>query len=152
MTLAEALQERADVQKKISQIGARLKDNAKVQEGEQPAERPAALLHLLDANIAAYELLIRSINRTNAATSAGDDGETLTDLIARRDALTLKNSVLRSFLAEASRRIDRYSNSEIRITGTVDVSGMQNTVDHNAQALRRLDTRIQKLNWTTELL
>lgn len=150
MTLAEALSERADIQKKIAQISVRLKDNAKVQEGDEPAEKPAALLSLLNKNIAALEEMIRRINRTNAVTK--DGAETLTDLIAKRDALTLKNSVLRAFLSEASRRIARYSNSEIKIVSTVNVSQMQKTVDKNARELRELDARIQKLNWTTELL
>lgn len=150
MTLAEALNERADIQKKISQLSARLKDNAKVQEGDEPAEKPAALIGLLNKNIDALEELMRRINRTNAATE--DGSETLTGLIARRDALTLKNSVLRSFLAEASQRTARYSNSEIKIVSTVNVSQMQKTVDKNAQELRELNARIQKLNWATELL
>jgi hypothetical protein len=44
MKLAEALIERADLQKKISEIEERLDRVSKVQEGETPAEDPNLLL------------------------------------------------------------------------------------------------------------
>lgn len=37
MKLAEALMERADLQKRLMQVGSRLRNNARVQEGEIPA-------------------------------------------------------------------------------------------------------------------
>ena len=36
MKLAEALHQRADLQKRIAQLGTRLNNNAKVQEGDEP--------------------------------------------------------------------------------------------------------------------
>ena len=44
MSLAEALQMRADIKTRISQLRSRLNDNAKVQEGETPAEDPLTAL------------------------------------------------------------------------------------------------------------
>ena len=44
MKLAEALIERADLQRHLAQLQARLLQNAQYQEGESPAEDPAALL------------------------------------------------------------------------------------------------------------
>lgn len=49
MKLAEALQLRADLQKRMEQLAARLYDNATVQEGEAPAEDPVALLEEYEA-------------------------------------------------------------------------------------------------------
>lgn len=43
MKLAEALQERADLQKRIDQLEARIQSSALVQEGETPPEDPLAL-------------------------------------------------------------------------------------------------------------
>ena len=40
MKLAQALIERADLQRKLAQLGARLQQNAQYQEGEAPAEDP----------------------------------------------------------------------------------------------------------------
>ena len=43
MKLAEALQERADLNRNIEQLKNRLSSNALVQEGEQPVECPENL-------------------------------------------------------------------------------------------------------------
>lgn len=150
MTLAEALQQRADIKTQIAQLRSRLNDNAKVQEGEAPAEDPLRLIELLGAECEAYETLIRRINLTNAATVL--DGQTLTALLARRDALSLELSIMRDFLRQASQRIDRYSKTEIKILPTVDVTAMQKTVDAKSKELRQLDAAIQKLNWNTTLI
>ena len=150
MSLAEALQMRADIKTRISQLHSRLNDNAKVQEGEAPAEDPLRLIELLNAECSAYEELIRRINLTNAATVL--DGQTLTALLARRDALSLELSIMRDILQQASQRIDRYSKTEIKIFSTVDVTAMQKTVDAKSKELRQLDAAIQKLNWNTMLI
>lgn len=81
MKLAEALSERADIQKRMQQLCARLRRNALVQEGEKPAEDPHALLEEYGRLCERYEELIRRTNLTNAATT--DGGETLTALLAR---------------------------------------------------------------------
>ena len=73
MKLAEALQERADIQKRLSQLRGRLLNNAKVQEGEKPVENPAELLQEMDGMILRLEELILRINMTNSATM--DNGE-----------------------------------------------------------------------------
>ena len=150
MSLAEALQLRADIKTRISQLHSRLNDNAKVQEGEAPAEDPLRLIELLNAECSASEELIRRINLTNAATVL--DGQTLTALLARRDTLSLELSIMRDFLQQASQRIDRYSKTEIKILPTVDVTAMQKTVDAKSKELRQLDAAIQKLNWNTMLI
>lgn len=150
MSLAEALQLRADIKTRIAQLHSRLNDNAKVQEGEAPAEDPLRLIELLNAECSAYEELIRRINLTNAATVL--DGQTLTALLARRDTLSLELSIMRDFLRQASQRIDRYSKTEIKILPTVDVTAMQKTVDAKSKELRQLDAAIQKLNWNTMLI
>lgn len=150
MKLAEALSLRADLQKRLAQLRERLVNNAKVQEGELPSEDPIELLKELDTSIAQLEQLIRNINRTNCQTSI--DGVSLTDMIAKRDTLALKNSILQEFVKRASEKFERYSSSEIRIKSTVKVNEMQKKVDRISKELRELDVRIQGLNWTTELI
>ena len=150
MKLAEALLERADLQKRLSQLKNRLCLNAKVQEGEAPAENPAELLAALDADILRLERLITRINLTNAA--AISDGETLSGLLARRDCLRMKVESLRDFLNDASSVVLRGTKSEVVLRSTVSVSELQKKVDALSKELRELDTRIQSLNWTIELL
>ena len=150
MKLANALSERADVQKRLQQLAVRMNNNAKVQEGQKPAEDPAALLKELDALCGRMEKLVAAINLTNSRTVA--DGVSLTELLSRRDALKQRMSILRSFLDTASSKIDRYSRSEIVIESTVSVAKLQKQVDQLSKELRELDEKIQELNWTTDLI
>ena len=149
MKLAEALQERADLNRRIEQLRARLENNALVQEGESPAEDPSELLAELDRCLASLEELIGRINLTNSKTLV--EGRTLTALIARRDCLTLKVTAYREFLQGASQTSHRATRSEIRIRSTVPVAQLQKTVDQMSRELRLLDNQIQQTNWTTEL-
>ena len=149
MKLAEALQERADLNRRIQQLQQRLNNNAIVQEGEQPAEDPAALLNELDRCAAQLEQLIAQINLTNCRTIV--DGETLTALLARRDALTAKVNSYRGLTQAASQLVRRGTRSEIKLLSTVNVKELQIQVDAMAKNLRLLDNSIQAANWATEL-
>ena len=150
MRLAEALNLRADINKRISQLGERLKMNAKVQEGDTPAEAPEVLLDELDRLTGELEELMGRINLTNSKTVS--DGITLTEMIAKKDALTLKSGIIRKFLAEASLKVERYSNKEIKIFSTVNVAELRTQSDKLSEELRLLNVKLQELNWTTELL
>lgn len=150
MKLATALSERADLQRRISELGGRLNNNARVQDGEKPSEDPQELLTELNKNFERLEELIARINRTNNMTKSGD--VTLTDLIAKRDCLKQKIGIMRSFLNTASEKVSRYSKTEIRILSTVSVSDLQKEVDRLSKELRETDETIQGLNWTTDLI
>lgn len=150
MKLAEALGLRADLQKRISQLEERLKTNVRIQEGEEPAEDPDELLKALNTALAQLEDLIFRINLTNMETLS--QGEVLTSLIARKDVLSLRISVLRNVLAEAAGTNNRYSMNEIRYIRTVNVAQMQKYIDDLSRTLRELDVRIQQANWNTDLL
>ena len=150
MKLATALSERADLQNKIAELGTRLNNNAKVQEGETPSEDPQALLAELDGCLARLQELMVQINLTNSRVQVS--GVTITELIARRDVLNMKIRRLRSFLDSASEKVDRYSNKEIKVLSTVDVAALQKQLDGQAKALRELDDKLQEANWTTELM
>lgn len=151
MKLANALAQRSELQTKIHQLRVRLNNNALVQEGETPAEDPKELLQELERNYEALESLIARINRTNSETKL-PGGETLTELLARRDCLTGKTEIMRQFLDNASARVQRHSVGEIKIVSTVNVRSMQKQVDKLSAELRELDETIQEKNWTTELL
>lgn len=149
MKLAEALQARADLNRRIEQLRARISANAVVQEGEQPGEDPAELLAELDASADALESLISRINLCNSTTLV--DGETLTRLIARRDCLTMRLAAYRGLATEASNLARRAARTEIRMLSAVDVKDVQRRADQLARQLRLLDNRIQETNWLTEL-
>lgn len=149
MKLAEALQERADLNSKINELRSRLSNNATVQEGEAPAENPAELLSQLDECAARLEELIARINATNCATVT--ERGTLTELIARRDCLTLRLSAYRNLVDEASCLAPRATRTEIKIVSAVDVKKVQKEADELAKELRLTDNLIQQSNWLTEL-
>ena len=104
MKLAEALSMRSDLNTRLYQLQIRLNNNSRIQEGEEPSEDPQALLAELDEVASRLEDLIARINLTNSRT-VSSDGSTLTQLIARRDVLTRKSEILRSFLDEASCKV-----------------------------------------------
>ena len=149
MKLAEALLERADLQKRLAQMGGRLNNNARVQEGEKPAEDPKALLKEQEALTARLETLVAQINLTNSAALI--DGQPMTVCLARRDARREQLQQLRNFLDAASSLSDRARQSEIKIISTVDVAKLQKELDQKSKALRELDAKIQSANWITDL-
>lgn len=151
MKLAIALSQRSELQTRIRQMEVRLNNNAKVQEGEQPAEDPMDLLKELEEDYIQLENLISAINRTNNSTKL-EDGTTLSDLLARRDCRRGRLSSLRNFLNNASALVHRHSASEIKIKSTINVRRLQKQVDGLSQELRELEESIQEKNWTTELL
>ena len=148
MKLAEALQERADLNRKIDELRGRIINNALVQEGEKPVEEPEELINELNSALARLGELIAGINLRNAATVA--DGRTLTELIAERDTLTLKVQAYRAAIDAASRTAQRATRSEIKIVSAVDVRKLQKEADAASKKLRETDLRIQETNWLTE--
>ena len=150
MKLAEALILRSDLQKRIEQLRVRLNNNAKVQENDKPSENPEELLNELDNNINQLKILIKQINRTNCVTVSS--GQTLADLIAERDTLTLKSNILRGFLNIAGQKVNLYSTTEIKIMSTVDVPALQKELDVLSKKIRETDTELQQANWLTELI
>jgi len=151
MKLAEALIERADAQKRIEQLKARILRNARIQEGEQPAENPTALLEESERLAATLADLIKRINRTNSQTIVSD-GKTLSDALAERDVLLVRRAPYNDLAQAASVGQDRYLRSEVKFKSTVNVAEVQGRADELARQHRELDARIQETNWNTELL
>lgn len=150
MKLAEALRIRADLQKSISQLRSRLKDSAKVQEGDAPAEKMEDLYKELEDSLSQLEELIYRINVTNMQTS--HNGETLTHMIARKDVLSLRVSLMREVLKYVTETDTRYGRNEIKYVRMVDVPELRRTTDSYSKQLRELDMQIQSLNWSIDLI
>ena len=149
MKLAEALSVRADLQRRISQLKSRLKDSSKIQEGDTPAEDVNDLYKELDDCLMQLDELTYRINNTNMQTV--HEGETLTRIIARKDMLTLRISVMRDVLKHVIEN-DRYGRNEIKYIRTIDVSAFRKEMDAYAKQLRELDLKLQSLNWTVDLI
>lgn len=151
MKLAEALILRADSQKRFEQLKQRIVRIAKVQEGDEPPEKPKKLIVELEQVSDELVDLIKRINRTNSH-AVYQDNKTLSDALAERDLLALRRGVYADLALAASVTHDRYSKSEVKFKSTVNVPEIQKQADEIAKAYREMDSRIQELNWKTELM
>ena len=150
MKLAEALAFRADLQTRLAQLATRAAANARHQEGEEPAEDPNALLAQYDRVADELATLVVRINTQNLQTEL-DPGFSMTAALALRDHLRQRHR-LRTGLADAAATPrDRFTRTELRSIPSVDVRALRAEADDLARQLRELDTRIQEVNWTTEM-
>jgi hypothetical protein len=151
MKLSEALIQRADSQKRIEQLRQRILRCAKVQEGDTAPENPRTLLEELERTLSLLEDLIKRINKTNSATGFAA-GKSLSDVLAERDVLLTRRNAYHQLAEAASVMQNLYSRSEIKFISTVDIPETQQRVDELSKQYRELDSRIQAMNWQTDLL
>ena len=151
MKLAEALILRADCQKRFAQLKSRLLSNARIQEGDKPAEKPQELLRELEGVAGELVDLIKRINKTNSATVVANS-KTLSAVLAERDVLALRRAAYNDLALSAAIAHGRLTRSEIKYVSTVNVAETQKRADELAREYRELDARIQELNWQTELI
>ena len=149
MKLAEGLSVRKDLQTRIEQLKARLLNNMKVQEGDQPSERPEDLMKELDGCLKQLQDRMFRINATNMHTVK--DGRTLTEMMAAREVLGKRVQILREAFDRATQSQDRYGRNEIKYVMTVDIPALRKQIDKYSKQLRELDMEIQALNFATEL-
>ena len=150
MKLAEALQERADLNRNISDLQNRLERVMLVQEGEIPVEDPQKLLRELNEAADRLEYLMAAINHTNDQTTV--NGLSLTRLIAKKDVLSRKINVYKICATEAGMNTNRARGTEIKVVPTMKAAELQKEVDRMARELRLLDNSLQETNWTRELI
>ena len=150
MKLAEALIERADLQRRLAALNQRLQQNAQYQEGEAPAEKPQELLAEYRCAAAELETLVVAINRANHRTTL-EGGQNMTAALAERERLKAEHAMLVKLADAATPEQSRYSRSEIKMLAAVDVKAVRKQADTVAQTCRKLDMQIQAANWLNEL-
>ncbi|WP_078380635.1 DIP1984 family protein [Sutcliffiella halmapala] len=150
MKLAEGLIRRADYQKRAEQLKHRLLNIARIQEGEKPFESPQELENELGEVLKELKDLMSRINRTNHQT-AFDDELSLGDALIKREILAKERKVYSDLAEQAATRQDRYSRTEIKYVTPFNVKDLQKKVDDLAKQYREVDTKIQELNWLTDL-
>ncbi len=158
MIIGEALNRRSDLQKRIAQLQDRVSACVLAQEGEEPPESPNELLVELAGLCDELERLIARINHTNAAARLAT-GETVTEGLARRDVIALRQNALRAAIKAATGGsfgggggLTRYSRSEIRMVRQVKVDELQSQLDALARQRRELDNRLQEHNWQATIM
>lgn len=152
MKLAEALIERANLQRRLDALKERMTANARIAEGDTPAEDAMALLAEYERNAALLLDYIRRINVTNLSAHL-EPGLSLMDAIAQRDILRKRQQAYLALANAAMGAAQRvYGQVEIRYQRVVDVAALRKQADEVAREARELDTRLQAANWSVEMV
>lgn len=155
MKLGEALVKRSDAAKRLDTLRERAKSSVRFQEGEEPDENVEKILDTAVHTIGELEALTSAINRTNAHHAVAD-GVTLMDLLAQRGALSSRHSLFHNVAeAAAGGRLStfgvRHMRSELRWLTAIPIPELRKRADKAAKEFRELDTRVQQINWETDL-
>lgn len=146
MKLAEALLLRSDLLKKIEHIQNRISPVLIVSGDKKPQEDPAKLLAQLRTTIQDLEALVIRINKTNNENNIKGEGS-LMEALAKRDSLKMLSEKLRNIRYAA-----QINNSgEANLKTTIDIKKLQTEMDQTGRAFREIDSKIQEINWLTEL-
>ena len=146
MKLAEGLLLRADLMKKIEHLQNRIRPVLIVSDDKVPQEDPNKLLAQLRKAIEDLETLIIRINKTNNETKIAGE-QTLMEALAKRDSLKMLSETLRNirYAAQVNNSGDK------NLKTTIDIKKLQAEMDQTGRAFRELDSKIQEMNWLTEL-
>src|SRR5690625_4705324 len=144
--LAEGLLLRADLIKKIEHLQNRIKPVLIVSDDKKPQEDPNKILAQLRKAIQDLESIIIRINKTNNETHVEGEGS-LMEALAKRDSLKMLSEKLRNIRYAA-----QVNNSgDTNLKTTIDIKNLQAEMDQTGRAFRELDSKIQEINWLTEL-
>lgn len=146
MKLAEALLLRADLMKKIEHLQYRITPLLIVSDDRLPQEDPAELMAQLRKTISDLESIIIRINKTNNETLVEGEG-VLMEALAKRDSLKMLAEKLRNIRQSA--QVNNISDKNLKTT--IDIKKLQAEMDQTGRAFREIDSKIQEINWFTEL-
>ena len=151
MKLAEALQERADLNSRIYQLRQRIEENLKVQEGDEPDMDVNELMKEHDDVVNQLTTLVTKINLTNCSVK-DNEGRTITELLSKRDSLKLMLSTYQGIIESSGSRNHRISRPEIKLLSTIKVADVKTKLDAISKQFRLIDSSIQQLNWQVDLI
>lgn len=150
MKLAEALNLRTTLVNEIAELRRRLVDCVNIQEGETPIDSAEELLKEIEPLTNQLHRLVYQINLTNMETK--DNGKSITELLAERDKLGLRTSILKEALGRLNDNKMRYRSDDIRYIRTVEPSFLRDLLTKESAKLRKINLKIQMLGWTYDLI
>ena len=152
MKLAQLLNHRADLQKRMKDLKQRINRNLLVQEGEKPAEQPDELICIFTNISYQWREIVQVINMVNnQPINATPGGTTLSEMVVMRDHLKMLYNMASEAHAGLSPRMDRFMRSEIKQVPSIEADKIRKTCDGYARDLRKLDDDIQEYNWSIEV-
>jgi len=146
MKLAEGLLLRSDLMKKIEHLQNRIRPVLIVSDDKQPQEDPEKLLAQLRQAIQDLETIVVRINKTNNETIVEGEG-LLMEALAKRDSLKMLSEKLRTIRYAA--QINNSGDANLKTT--ISIKKLQIEMDQTGRAFREIDSKIQEINWLTEL-
>ncbi|OFI50456.1 hypothetical protein BG261_00825 [Floricoccus tropicus] len=150
MKLAELLMERKDIQIKLAEIKERMNSVVRIQEGDTPEIDPLVLIKQFEETNKRLVKVVETIEKANQETLM-DKGKTLAQALVAREGLRRQHLFYTSVINQASEKVHRYSNSEIKDIVTVDLADLHKKKDQIAKKLREIDAKIQEKNWNIEV-
>jgi len=150
LKLAETLNLRGDLTRKITMLKKRLRAVCSVQEGTTPADSAEDLIAEIFEVIERVHALEVVVHHANIALRM-TDGSICMEVLAQREQLRAKRGVLTDAIDLANPERSYYSNREIRFLPGLDVKTVSKRADALAAEIHRLNTRIQQHNWATEV-
>ncbi|MEO7314581.1 MAG: DIP1984 family protein, partial [Ginsengibacter sp.] len=117
-----------------------------VSDDRLPQEDPAELMAQLRKTISDLESIIIRINKTNNETLVEGEG-VLMEALAKRDSLKMLAEKLRNIRQSA--QVNNISDKNLKTT--IDIKKLQAEMDQTGRAFREIDSKIQEINWLTEL-
>jgi len=150
MKLAEALSNRSSLQKDLAWIKDQFSKISRVPEGGKPSEDPEEMLSRMESRATDFEKLVAAINRANLSIT-DERGRSMTELLAERDALRARQSILTEAYQQATQKEDVYGRQELRYVPTMDIVALRKRVESVNTRLRELNMLIQRLNWEADL-
>ena len=152
MKIAEALIKRATLKSDTDALKERMKKNVKIQEGDTAQENDIELLETYKQKCDDLYELTTGINKTNQLTKNAD-GESLAELIARRDKYKEIVKTYKTLYDESViEKMNRFTRNEIKFVCTVSAEKIQNAIQNYSAKYREIDTEIQRLNWLNDLM
>lgn len=155
MKLAEALVERADLQKRMFELKNQINRNLQVEDGEKPEETVEDLMKEFTELAKRQTKLVAAINRTNSTTEVEDGdykGLTIMHLLAKRDSIAQVKNQYTALSQESVETSYGRTKDDIKFVLTFSPKAMRKEADKLAKEHREIDTLIQSLNWAVDVV
>lgn len=151
MKLAEALIERKRLKELIQTLTDRAENDILVEDGDKPAEDVSFTLDRIEKALNSLIDISYKINTANLENEI--DGRPLFWWIQKRDALKLEHASLQRILnaSSPSNTFLGRGKNEIKLVPTYSISNLRKKIDHIAKEIRKIDAKIQAMNWQIEI-
>jgi len=150
--LGEALSLRARQAQQLEDLRGRIKSNALVQEGDEPAESVPELLEQFEKLSDEHAETVQRIIRTNVGATASN-GENILSMLHLRESLRRKRSIheMVANVATPGRDVFRYRAAEIKYVPQVKAVEHRTAARELDQAIARIDAVLQETAWQVDL-